>query len=274
VWVPDDAALWFVDIAGRHVHRYRPGRGEHTVWSAPEKPSFILPVRGGGFLAGLKSGLHRFDPHSGRFTTVHDPEADRPDNRLNDGCVSPEGEVWFGSMHDPEMEPTGVLYRRDRAGRTTALDSGYIVTNGPAFSPDGRTFYHTDSVRRVVYAFDHELGGSLSHKRVLLQIEDGAGFPDGTTVDAEGCLWVALWAGWAVRRYSPDGELLASVRLPCANVTKVAFGGEDGRTAYATTAWKGLTAADRAAQPLAGDLFSFRTQVSGLPVALLNPDNA
>jgi len=99
---------------------------------------------------------------------------------------------------------------------------------------------------------------------VFVRIEEGGGWPDGTTVDREGCVWVALWGGWGVRRYSPEGKLLSTVRLPCAQVTKIAFGGPDLRTAYITTAWKGLTQQEREAQPFAGDLFSFEAPAPGL----------
>lgn len=268
--MPHDEALWFVDITGRNVHRYEPQSRQHRVWAAPDKVSFIVAVRSGGFMVGLKSGLHRFDPQIGEFRHFADVEPHLPANRLNDGCVSPEGELWFGSMHDPEKESSGSLYRLDRDGFAVALDSGYVVTNGPAFSPDGRTFYHTDSTRRVIYAFDRSAPGLLSGKRVFARIEAAAGFPDGTAVDAEGCLWVALWGGWGVRRYSPGGELLVTIPFPCARITKVAFAGEDGCTVYATTAWRGLSAAEREAQPLAGDLFCFRTEVPGLAPVMLD----
>ncbi|MGO9934067.1 MAG: SMP-30/gluconolactonase/LRE family protein [Steroidobacteraceae bacterium] len=269
VWVAQDDALWFVDVAGCRLHRYQPDRAGHDVWAAPGKISFILPLRDGGLVAGLQSGLHRFDPRSGSFTRFAAPEADLAENRLNDACAGPAGDLWFGSMHDAMSKPSGVLYRLDRAGRITALDRGYVVTNGPAFSPDAGTFYHTDSSRRLVYAFDHA-NGSLSNKRVFIEIEEGAGFPDGTTVDAQGCLWIALWGGWAVRRYSARGELLDTVRFPCAKVTKIAFGGQDNCMVYATTAWEGLSAAEREAQPLAGDLFGFRAPVAGLPPVTLD----
>jgi sugar lactone lactonase YvrE len=269
VWVANDNALWFVDVAGCRLHRYQPDGAAHSVWAAPEKISFVVPMRD-GYMAGLKSGLHRFDPRGGSFTQLAAPEAHLTENRLNDACVGPRGDLWFGSMHDAMTKPCGALYRLDRDGRITQLDTGYVVTNGPAFSPDGGTFYHTDSSRRLVYAFDCGPSGSLSNKRVFVEIEQGAGFPDGTTIDAEGCLWVALWEGWAVRRYSPRGELLASVRFPCAKVTKVAFGGQDNCMVYVTTAWEGLSTAEREAQPLAGDLFGFRAAVPGLPGVLLD----
>jgi D-xylonolactonase len=270
VWVANDDALWFVDVAGCRLHRYQPDAAQHRVWAAAEKISFIVPLRDGGYMAGLKSGLHRFDSRSGTFTHVAAPEAHLTENRLNDACVGPRGDLWFGSMHDAMTQPSGALYRLDRDGRITQLDTGYVVTNGPAFSPDGGTFYHTDSSRRLVYAFDCGPSGALSNKRVFIEIEKEAGFPDGTAVDAEGCLWVALWEGWAVRRYSPRGELLATVRFPCAKVTKVAFGGRDNCMVYATTAWEGLSAKEREAQPQAGDLFGFRAAVPGMPSPMLD----
>ncbi|HEY1892721.1 MAG TPA: SMP-30/gluconolactonase/LRE family protein [Steroidobacteraceae bacterium] len=264
VWVERESALWFVDIKGRRTHRWHPGRREHRFWPAPEQPGFLAPLRGGGFIVGLKSGLQRFDPATSEFVHLLAVEPDRPENRMNDGSVSPEGELWFVSMHDPEVEPTGALYRLDTDGQCVRLDEGFVIGNGPAFSPDGRVFYHTDTTRRTVYAFDRPDPHTLTRKRIFVRIEEGAGHPDGTTVDQEGCVWIALWGAAAVRRYSPEGEILATVRLPCANVTKIAFGGPDLRTAYVTTAWKGLTREQRAAQPLAGDLFSFEAPAPGL----------
>jgi xylono-1,5-lactonase len=265
IWVERDSALWFVDIMGGTLRRYDPATERQSSWQGPSKPSFVLPLHGGGFVVGAKSGLHTFDPQPVVLTHLATVEPQAPQNRLNDASVGPDGCVWFGSMDDLETNPTGSLYRLDAQGRCSALDSGYVITNGPAFSPDASVFYHTDTLGRVVYAFDHSRTGKLSGKRVFVRIAPADGYPDGTTVDAEGCVWIALWAGWGVRRYSPDGELLSTVRVRCANVTKIAFGGGDGRTAFVTTAWKGLSPGERAAQPLAGDLFRFRADVPGLP---------
>jgi len=273
IWVPQDQALWFVDIAGRALHRYQLDSEHHTMWATPDRVSFVVHIGGAGFLVALGRAIHHFDALSGEFRHMTSVEPHLADNRINDACVSPQGELWFGSMHDLETDPTGALYRLDREGRITALDHGYVISNGPAFSPNGRIFYHTDSFRRTIYAFDCGANGQLSNKRILIQLDESAGFPDGTSVDAEGCLWIALWGGWAVRRYSPTGTLLENLAFPCANVTKLAFGGADYRTAFVTTAWRGLSMAERAAQPTAGDLFSFRTEVPGLaPVELELPE--
>lgn len=264
IWSAADNALWFVDIKKALVHRFDPSDGEHRTFGVGDAPSFLVPCTSGGFVIGLKSGLHRFDPGNGDCTPLLEVEPDKPGNRLNDAAVDRFGRLWFGTMDDGEVEPSGALYRFDRLG-LTCVDPGYVVTNGPAICPDGRTLYHTDTFGRVIYAFDLAADGHVSNKRAFVRIEEGAGYPDGPAVDSEGCVWTGLFGGWAVRRYAPDGTLLRTIDFPCANVTKVAFGGGDSRTVYATTARMGLSERDLASQPLAGGLFSFRSDVPGLP---------
>ncbi|THD81706.1 MAG: SMP-30/gluconolactonase/LRE family protein [Phenylobacterium sp.] len=263
VWSAAEGALWFVDIKGRSIHRYHPADPEGRSWHAPSPPGFLAPIAGGGWLAGLKSGLHTFDPATGGFTALAAVEPHLPGNRLNDGCVDRQGRLWFGSMDDAEIDPTGVLYRLDAGGAVAACDAGYVITNGPAFSPDGRTAYHTDTLGRVIYAFDVDAAGGLSGKRLFAQIDRG--YPDGPAVDADGCVWTGLFGGWGLQRFAPSGALIGGINFPCANVTKPAFGGEDLKTLYATTAWKGLSPAERAAQPLVGGLFAVRVETPGLP---------
>lgn len=263
VWRAADRSVWFVDIKGLRVHRYEPATGAAWSWAAPAQPGFIAPRPDGTWIAGLKTGLHRFDPARGHFELMAAVEDAALDNRLNDGFVDARGRLWFGSMHDGETNLTGALYRLDANG-LRRMDDGYCITNGPAVSPDGRTLYHTDTLKRVLYAFDLAPDGGLSNKRVFAEIEDGAGYPDGPAVDAEGCVWTSLFAGWGARRYSPKGEQIGFVRLPVANVTKIAFAGDDLKTVYATTAWKGLSAAEREKQPLAGGLFRFDVDTPGL----------
>ena len=264
VWSAAEQALWFVDIKGKRVHRYDAQTGEGRSWDAPSNPGFLAPIAGGGWLAGLKTGLHKFHPASGAFTPFADVEPHHPDNRLNDGCVDRQGRLWFGSMHDPESHPSGSLYRMDAQGSLSAHDTDYVITNGPAFSPDGKTLYHTDTLKRVIYAFDLASDGTLERRRIFARIEQDGAYPDGPAVDADGCVWTGLFGGWGLYRYSPDGELMDTVRMPCANVTKPAFGGEDLQTLYVTTAWKGLSADQRADQPVAGGLFRLRVDTPGL----------
>lgn len=266
VWNPRESALWFVDIKGYRIHRFDPAAGALDSWDAPAQPGWVLPAEDGGFVVGLQGGIHRFDPATGAFTAIAPVEADRPGNRLNDACTDGQGRIWLGSMDDAEEADTGRIYRFEN-GRL--VDPGLppvCITNGPAISPDGRTLYHVDTLGRRVWACALAQDGRLGPPRLFAEIGDGEGYPDGPTVDSEGHVWIGLFAGWAARRYAPDGALVETVRFPVANVTKLAFGGDDLKTVYATTAAKGLSADERERQPLAGNLFSFRVDVPGVPV--------
>ena len=138
-------------------------------------------------------------------------------------------------------------------------------------SPDGRILYHVDTLGGLIHACDVGEDGTLGPSREFVRIAPAEGFPDGPTVDSEGCLWIGLFFGWQARRYSPQGELLETVRFPVGNITKLAFGGDDLRTVYATTAQLHLKPDDLTRQPQAGHLFAFRADVPGVavtPVAL------
>lgn len=262
-WSAAEEAVWFVDIKGNRIHRYHEASGQTQSWDTPPDPGFVLPTRDGALVVGLKAGLHRFDPKSGELTRFQDVEPNAPHNRLNDGYVDAEGYLWFGSMDDFETDATGALYQLTKRG-LRKRDEGYVITNGPCVSPDGRTLYHTDTLKKEIYAFTKKRDGDLSGKRLFAEIEDGDGYPDGPACDSHGTLWTGLYGGWGLNRYTPDGQLVGKLKLPVANVTKAAFGGKDLRTLYITTAWKGLTAEQRAEQPLAGGLFRVRVDVPGL----------
>jgi len=269
VWVERDQALWFTDIKKRQIHRFEPQTGARRSWDSPEQVGFVLPASDGRFIAGLQSGLHRFDPEDGSFEMLVEVEPERPSNRLNDGVVGPDGTLWFGTMDDSEREKSGAFYRY-REGRLSPTGlTGIAITNGPAISPDGRTLYWVDTRERTIHACAIREDGSLGASRLFARIEEGEGYPDGPTADRDGCVWVSLYAGWETRRYAPDGELMERVRLPVANITKVAFGGPDLRTAFATTASHLLSDEQVRAQPSAGALFSFEAPAPGLPSPLI-----
>jgi sugar lactone lactonase YvrE len=269
IWSPGEDAVWFVDIKKNRIHRFEPSTRRKRSYETPPSPSFIVAAAAGAFVVGLQSGLHRFDPRSGDFTVLCEVEPELPGNRLNDGALDPSGRLWFGTMDDAETEKSGSLYRLDRDG-PVRVDSGYAITNGPCFSPDGRLLYHTDTRAGTIYAFDLDHDGNATNKRVFVRIEDGAGHPDGSVTDSEGCVWVCLFHGAAARRYSPAGELLSTVHFPCSNITKLAFGGSDLRTAYATSARHHLSDEQLGEQPLAGGLFSFTVEVPGLAPGVLH----
>jgi D-xylonolactonase len=263
LWDAPHARVWFVDIKGHRIHRCAQDGSDRRSWDAPGQVSFIVPAADGGMVCSLEDGLYRFVDATGEFLPLAKVEAEETGNRFNDGHVDAQGMLWFGSMDDAEEDATGVLYRYD-GGQAARMDDGYIITNGPAVSPDGATLYHTDTLKKTVYAFDRAPDGSLSNKRVFVEIADG-GYPDGMAVDADGKLWVATFGGWRIDCFDAAGSKVGAVRLPCANVTKLAFGGADLRTVYATTARKGLTEQELAEQPFAGGLFTFRVETPGLP---------
>ena len=191
-------------------------------------------------------------------------EPERPGNRLNDGVVDPHGRLWFGTMDNDEKADSGAFYRFERGAVVRTGIEGICITNGPAVSPDGGTLYHVDTLAGTIRAADILDDGELGPSRAFVHIDASEGHPDGPTIDSEGCVWISLYGGWETRRYSPAGELIDRVRFPVANITKIAFGGDDLRTAYATTARQMMSAEEIAKQPEIGDLFAFRVDVPGV----------
>ena len=269
VWVERDCALWFVDIKKHEIHRYDPASGAKRSWAAPEQVGFVFPAEGGGFVAGLQSGLHHFDEATGAFVLIIDVDRDIPTNRLNDGIVDPSGRLWFGTMDNGERAKSGAFYCFDRGKLTRTAIDGIAITNGPAVSPDGRLLYFVDTLRGTIGCADIAADGSLGTPRPFAKIDPSDGHPDGPTIDSEGCVWISLYAGWEAWRYSPDGDVVDRVRFPVANITKLAFGGDDLRTAFATTARQMLSPDEIAKQPQIGDLFQFRADVAGIPCPLV-----
>ncbi len=262
MWDPREQALYWVDIPERRVFRWSQADGARTI-EVERHFCSLLPRARGGFIGGGYDGFLEIAPDLS-VTVIADPEPGLPSNRFNDGKVDRAGRFWAGTMDRNEREASGSLYRLDPDRSWTRIDSGYRVTNGPAFSRDGRTMYHTDSARQIVYAFDLAEDGSASNRRVHLQFGEGDGYPDGMTVDAEDCLWIAFWDGWCVRRFSPAGERLAELRVPAQRPTSCAFGGPALDRLFITTASRDLTSEEREAQPCAGGLFMTSPGVTGI----------
>ena len=263
VWVAREAALYWLDIKGLKIFRLGDD-GTRSEWPTHLRIGSLAPRRSGGFIAGTEGGIAIVDPVADRFEIVASPESDLPDNRFNDGKVDRRGRFWAGTMDDAEKAASGTLYCVDPDLTWSAIDSSYKVTNGPAFSPSGDTMYHNDSARQVTYAFDMESAGNAANRRTFLQFGAGDGYPDGMTVDSEGCLWIAFWGGWCLRRYSPDGEWVETIKMPVQRPTSCAFGGRDLDRLYVTSASIGLDDDALKMQPNAGGLFMFTPGVRGL----------
>ncbi|QHI96358.1 SMP-30/gluconolactonase/LRE family protein [Aristophania vespae] len=266
IWIAKEKALYFVDIIGETLHRFNPTTQDLTSWKAPSRIAFILPVSNGSFLVGMPDGLHHFDAQKGAFSQACFIEPDKPGNRLNDGCVDQQGRIWFGTMDDDEEKKTGSIYRVEHKENSLQLshwDEGYIVSNGPAVSPCGTVLYVSDSPQQRIYAFDLDKSGALKGKRLFATLDHG--YPDGLVTDSQGNLWCGTFGGGRIVRFKPDGTELPFIPMPVSNVTKIAFGGDDYRTVFVTTARKGLSSEELAKEPLAGGLFAFRTDIAGTP---------
>jgi D-xylonolactonase len=268
IWIDD--ALWFVDIKQRTIFRHAPTTGALDRWTAPEFVGWVVPAADGALIAGLKSGPHRFTPADGAFARLAEVDAEHPANRLNDAAVHPNGRVYFGTMDNDEADASGRLFVLDRGAVTPTALAPVVITNGPAITPDGRTLFHVDTLGRTVSAHPVATDGSVGEGRAFLRFTGDEGHPDGAICDAEGGVWLGFYGGGAARRYDAAGALTDEVRFPVSNVTKVAIGGPDGRTAYATTARQGLSAERLVQQPLAGDVFTFPVAVAAAPPATAN----
>lgn len=265
VWDEARGCLWFVDIKGHALHRFVPGSDIVDTVAAPEEACWVFPLDDGALLVGAKAGVHRFDVEAQAFELLYEIEGDVPGNRLNDAAVHPDGSVWFGTMDNGEEAVTGRYYRLNDGACEALSPEAVIITNGPAFSPYGTVAYLVDTLGRKILAAPVGTDGVPGEPRLFAQLPDDMGHPDGPVVDSDGVVWVGLFGGWGVARFSPDGKFLGKIDFPVANVTKITFGGDDLRTVYATTARKGLSADELARQPDAGHLFAFAVDVPGLP---------
>jgi sugar lactone lactonase YvrE len=266
-WVPEESCLVWVDIPNGLLLRTEHPSGA-TSGTALDAVSAAFPAIGGGILT---AGANRLTLHTQGASQewVSRTVAEVPDRdgiRFNDASVDPAGRVWVGSMHTGETEPLGELYRLDPGCVLTTVVTGVTVSNGLGWSPDGSRLYYADSPMRRVDMFDYDPAtGEAFSRRVFADLSGADGFPDGLTVDLDGCVWVAMWGGGVLRRISPDGRQDAVLPLPVSRPTSCAFGGPDLTDLYVTTASIGLTGAERAAEPLAGRLLRLHPGPAGLP---------
>lgn len=263
VWCSREGCLYWVDIQRNKIHRYFPATDDKFSWTFEQQITSIAPRRDGGFIVTSRQQFALWDGVSNTLEYMEKVEPDLPDNRFNDGKVDARGHYWAGTMDDKQLQASGALYRLSGDMSVQTMDSHYVITNGPCFSPDDSILYHTDTVARTIYAFDKDRTGALANKRVFIQTPEAYGYPDGMTSDSEGCLWVCFYGGSRIVRYSNSGEELATIHLPVSNITSCTFGGDDYATLFITTASQGLDAQALKQQPLAGSLFACTPGVNG-----------
>jgi len=267
VWSVKNQTLHWVDINQGQIYTWSPSRNNApTVVTLKEKIG-CLALAGSGLLAATSSGFEYLPEQGSSKRLISNPEwGGRQGNRLNDGRCDAVGRFWVGTIADDEASPTASLYCLDN-GKLEKRLSGIGISNGLAFSPDHRWLYHTDSLTRRIfrYSFDLETG-ELGKGDVFVDLEQVGlpGVPDGAAVDAEGYYWSALYGGGRVVRFSPRGELVEEYAVPCPHPTMLAFGGDDLRSLYITSATQHLQAEEKLAFPYAGSLFKMHVSVPGL----------
>ena len=265
IWCPREQALWWVDIVTPAIWRFDPASGAHESWPMPEHVGSLSVREAGGLIVAFKSGFGTFDPATGAIEMVDPCEADLADNRFNDGRCDRAGRFWAGSLTYAEDRPLGTLWRLGLDRCATPVLRDITIPNGLCWSPDDRIMYFADTATREITAYDFDLeAGVPSNPRLFARV-DGPGWPDGSTVDAEGFVWNCEWDGAHVVRYAPDGTVDRVVEVPARRATCCAFGGPDLSTLYITSAWDRMSEAERADWPLSGNLFAVDPGVRGLP---------
>jgi sugar lactone lactonase YvrE len=267
LWVPEEKALYWVDIEGFAVHRLR--SGEHASWKMASEPSTLARNAGGGLVVAMRTGFALLDTETGALRDIAPSPFDRSTTRFNDGKVDAAGRFWVGTIYEPRDKQAAEMYVLERGKVRLAWSGGMTTSNGLAFSPDNRFMYHADTPSHRITRFDFDaLTGNVGNQQEVCAFSkdkaapDYGGRPDGAAVDSEGNYWVAMFEGARVLKLSPAGDQLEEIRLPVKCPTMVAFGGADLRTLYVTSAGN-RKPEELAEYPLSGRLLSVRVPVAG-----------
>ena len=268
VWAADEQALYWVDIRAPALHRTEPDTGATRTWPMPSRIGSFGLREAGGAVVALEDGFSLLDLETGELTFVAGPER-VPGTRFNDGKVSPDGRFFAGTMDEESLSrPVAALYRLDGDLTMHRVVGDLIVSNGLAWSADGRTMFHSDSKAQVVWIYDYDPeSGEVANRRELARPTEEQGRPDGAATDEKGYYWSAGISAGVLNRWAPDGSLDRSIPLPCSNPTAPCFGGRDMHTIFVTSLRHDLPAEVLAERPLSGGIFAVRVDVPGVPVA-------
>ena len=265
VWDERAKVLWWIDWYGAGVFRSKLDTDKTEVFGVGDAIAAVALSNGASVWIAMGHGFFELDPMTGRLREVGSAEPPGELTRMNDGKCDASGRFWAGTMSLDGHSPIGALFSLEADASVRRVLDGVINSNGMCWSADNRTAYYVDSGTQRIDAFDYDLAeGNLSNRRAIKEFDRDEGTPDGLTIDADGYLWVALWDGWQVRRYSPDGELDCVIPFPVARPTCCTFAGDDFCDLLITTAMPD-DAKERAAQPLAGRVFRARVDTPGLP---------
>lgn len=262
-WDPTWSRIWWFDIEGMAIFWTAPDGSSHGRFDLPARASVAAPASDGSLLIASEAGLLGLDRETGAIGRVLVKPEWEADFRSNDGKPDMAGALWWSSMDRHGGKRPGTIYRF-RDGRNTAAIEGVHIANSMAFSADNRTMYLSDSKLRTIFAFELSETGEPVSRREFAVLTDGE--PDGAAIDNEGHLWVAVWDGWRLERYAPDGSVKRVIELPVQRPTSCIFGGKDLSSLYITTATVDLTERELSRQPLAGSLLCLHPDVRGVPI--------
>jgi sugar lactone lactonase YvrE len=267
IWAAAEQRLYWLDLTAPAIWRLDPetGRNERVAADLDGYIGGMVARARGGMVIVDHRGAHSLDLASGDVARIGGLAPSRPDTVFNDAKCDRMGALWTGTKHAEERDPAGALFRLNPDCSADTIDTGIVCANGPAFSPDGGIAYFADSSARQIYRYEIDTrSGAVGPRRPFASTDAADGEPDGMTVDADGCLWVALWGGWRIRRYAPDGTIEREIRVPVPQPTSPAFGGADMRTLFLTSARRGLDEASLAEAPLSGSVFAIEADCIGL----------
>jgi sugar lactone lactonase YvrE len=261
-----EQVLYWVDINAPSLNRFDPATGRNTAMPMPESIGCFALRRDGGFVVALRGGFWLARADGTLTRKVADAPYDPTHHRFNDGRCDPQGRFLAGYMNETRDAKTAALVRLDPDFNATRVLEGMTISNGLAFSPDGRTMYHTDTPTQMIRAYDYDAASGMpTNPRVLACFSEEGDRPDGAAVDRDGCYWTAFYRGGKVLRIAPDGRVLAEFPVPAMCPTMCAFGGRDLKTLYVTSARQMREADELARLPASGGLFSMTVDVPGLP---------
>jgi sugar lactone lactonase YvrE len=266
IWSASEGVLYWVDINAPSLNRFDPATGRNVAMPMPSSIGCFALRRDGGFVVALRNGLWLAASDGSIERKVAGAPFDPAHHRFNDGRCDRQGRFLAGSMNEKRDANTAALHRLDSDWTLTTVLDDMMISNGLAWSPDGRTMYHADTPTRTVSAYDYDVRtGTPSNRRVFARWTADGDRPDGCTVDSAGCYWSAFYRGGKVVRVSPDGRTLAEIPIPAMCPTMCALGGPDLRTLFVTTARQQRPDEELARLPQSGGIFALRVDVPGLP---------
>ncbi|MBB6448396.1 sugar lactone lactonase YvrE [Geomicrobium halophilum] len=265
VWNEKKQTLYWVDINGQKIHKWKMKQDQQIAYHLPEKVGCLAIREQGGLLLAMENGFYFFDESTEELTAINDTEESLSYNRFNDGKPDPVGRFYAGTISSTKGNAS--FYCLDKNLKTSRMFSGVTNSNGLAWSPDETKLYYIDTPTKKVTVHDYDPStGKLTNGVTCITVPEGIGKPDGMTIDEEGMVWIAFFGGSCVGRFNPQsGEWLKKIDIPASQVTSCTFGGTDLQTLYITTARKDLTEADLDKEPLAGGLFAYNTNIRGMP---------